>query len=103
MAKPIDIIQELSLKFSDFIKANMGNIKKLPTKQQQGISKAIRAFKVVLDDISENTEPIHVGTPVEVDDSGVSGVVMEINGSNIIVRTKNGLVKTQRNKLTILD
>jgi hypothetical protein len=103
MAKPIDIIQELSLKFSDFIKANMGNIKKLPTKQQQGISKAIRAFKVVLDDISENTEPIQVGTPVEVDDSGVGGVVMEINGSNITVRTKNGLVKTQRNKLTILD
>ena len=56
MAKPIDIIQELSLKFSDFIKANMGDIKKLPSKQQQGISKAIRAFKVVLDDISENRE-----------------------------------------------
>jgi hypothetical protein len=56
-----------------------------------------------LDDISENTEPIQIGTSVEVDDSGVGGVVMEINGSNIIVRTKNGLVKTQRNKLTILD
>jgi len=103
MEKPIDIIQELSLKFSDFIKANMRDIKKLSAKQQQGISKAIRSFKVVLDDISENTKPIQVGTLVEVDDSGAGGVVMEINGSNIIVRTKIGLVKTQRNKLTILD
>ena len=32
----IDIIQNLSLKFSDFIKDNLKDINKLPQKQKQG-------------------------------------------------------------------
>jgi hypothetical protein len=93
----IDIIQNLSLKFSDFIKDNLKDINKLPQKQKTGISKAIRAFKVVLDDISENlvietAKSIEVGSPVMIVTKGYGGVVVEVKKEKALIRTKNGLV-----------
>ena len=86
----IDIIQNLSLKFSDFIKDNLTDINKLPQKQKQGISKAIRAFKVVLDDITENVKIdeaklIKPGSPVMILDKEYGGVVVEIKKEKALV------------------
>ncbi|NDC25011.1 MAG: hypothetical protein EBZ49_12930 [Proteobacteria bacterium] len=103
----IDIIQNLSLKFSDFIKDNLKDINKLPQKQKQGISKAIRAFKVVLDDISENTimedvKLIKPGSPVMILDKEYGGVVVEIKKEKALIRTKNGLVTESIYNLQII-
>jgi len=103
----IDIIQNLSLKFSDFIKDNLKDINKLPKKQKTGISKAIRAFKVVLDDISENTiiedaNLIEVGSPVMILDKEYGGVVVEIKKEKALIRTKNGLVTESIYNLQII-
>jgi hypothetical protein len=103
----IDIIQNISSKFSDFIKDNLKDIGKLPRKQQQGISKAIRAFKVVLDDISENVKlagpTVEVGLPVFVRGKNMGGVVMEINNKTAIVRTKAGLIEESIQNLEVIQ
>ena len=54
-----DILQQLSLDFSKFIKNNLSDIKKLTPQQQKHIGGLFMDFKDGLDSISENTDSVN--------------------------------------------
>lgn len=54
-----DILQQLSLDFSKFIKNNLSDIKKLSPQQQKHIGGLFMDFKDGLDSISENTDSVN--------------------------------------------